>query len=48
MAPNKVLIDDQNQIWTRNYGTGDMYYKRHRNVKNNAKVRISRVKGVSD
>ena len=48
MAPNKVTIDDQDRIWTRVYGDGDTYLKRHRKVENGSKVRISRVKGVYD
>ena len=48
MAPNKVTIDDDDRIWTRLYGDGDTYLKRLRNVKDGAKVRISRVKGVFD
>ena len=48
MAPNKVTTDDHDQIWTRLYGDGDTYLKRHRKVENGAKVRISRVKGVLD
>ena len=32
MAPNNVTSDDQNQIWTRLYGDGDTYLKRHRKV----------------
>ena len=48
MAPNRVTIDYQDRIWTRLYGDGDTYFKRHRKVENGAKVRISRVKGVFD
>ena len=48
MAPNNVTIDDQDRIWTRLYGDGDRYLKRHRKVETGAKVRISRVKGVFD
>ena len=48
MAPNKVTINDQDQIWTRLYGDGDKYLKHQSKVKNGAKVRISRVKGVFD
>ena len=46
MAPNKVTIDDQDQIWTRLYGDGDTYLKRHRKVENGVKVLIIRVKSV--
>ena len=48
MAPNEVTTDDQDRIWTRLYGDGDTYLKRHRKVGNGAKVSISRVKGVFD
>ena len=48
MAPNIVTVDYQDQIWTRLYGDGDTYLKRHRKVENGAKVRINRVKGVFD
>ena len=48
MAPNKVTIDSQDQIWARLYEDGDTYLKQHHKIENGAKVRINRVKGVFD
>ena len=48
MAPNQVIIDNLNTIWTRLYGDGDTYLKRFRKVENGAKVSISCVKGIFD
>ena len=48
MAPNKVTVENEDQIWTRLYGDGDTYLKRFRNVEDQAKNRISRVTGVFD
>ena len=48
MAPNIVMVKDNDRIWRRLYGDGDTYLKRLRNVKDGVKVWISRDKSVFD
>ena len=43
MAPNDVSKEDEDRIWVQLYGDGDTYLKRHRQVDDGAKVRISRI-----
>ena len=48
MAPIDVTKEDEDRIWVRLYNDGDKYLKRHRQVDDGAKVRISRIKGAFD